>query len=260
VAKPARRMVFGVGPVRELLAARPSAILALWVSQRRDQRGKGGDPVVALAEAAREAGIQVESHPPSDLDEAAGAGANHQGVVALAGEFRYADLDDIVTAVDASQRPGLVVALDSVTDPHNLGAIARSAYLFGAHGIVIPRDRAAQVNAAATKTSAGAVEYLPIAQVTNLSRALDELKQAGLWIAAVADAADARPVWQLDAQTPLVLVLGAEGSGIRPLVARQADFRVVIPMVGRAVGSLNVSVAAGVALYDIARQRAARGD
>jgi 23S rRNA (guanosine2251-2'-O)-methyltransferase len=254
-----KRVVFGVGPVRELLAARPQAIAALWISPAREQRGeRGKDPVAALAEQARAAGVAVQARPRAELDDAAGAGMNHQGVVAVARDYRYAGLDEIVAAVEASPRPGLVVALDGVTDPHNLGAIARSAYLCGAHGLVVPKDRAAQVNAAATKASAGAVEHLPIAQVTNLSRALDELKQAGLWIAAIAEAADARPPWELDGAMPLAVVLGAEGSGIRPLVARQADFRVVIPMLGSAVGSFNVSVAAGIALYEISRQREAR--
>lgn len=254
-----KRVVFGVGPVRELLAARPQAIAALLVASAREQRGdKGRDPVAALAEQARAAGIAVQSRGKHELDDAVGPAGNHQGVVAVAREYRYATLEEIGAAIDASPRPGLVVALDGVTDPHNLGAIARSAYLCGAHGLIMPRDRAAQVNAAATKVSAGAVEHLAIAQVTNLSRALDELKQHGLWIAAVAEAADARPAWELDGTLPLAMVLGAEGSGIRPLVAKQADFRVIIPMAGHAVGSFNVSVAAGIALYEVARQREAR--
>lgn len=250
-----RRVVFGVGPVRELIAARPAAVAALWVSPARDRRAERGDPVAELAARARAAGIPVESRRGPELDEAAGPGGNHQGVVALARDYVYASLESIVEAV-AARPPGLVVVLDGVSDPHNLGAVARSAYLFGAHGLVIGKDRSASVNPAATKASAGAVEHLAIAQVTNLVRALDELKEAGLWIAAVADAPDARPIWQLDATAPLALVLGAEGSGIRPLVARQADHRVLIPMHGGAVGSFNVSVAAGVALYEIARQRA----
>jgi 23S rRNA (guanosine2251-2'-O)-methyltransferase len=255
----ARRVVFGVGPVRELLAARPAAIASLWVAAAREQRGGrgGADPVAELAERARAAGIPVQSRPRSDLDAEAGPGANHQGVVAVAREFRYTALEDLAAAIDADARPGLVVALDGVTDPHNLGAIARSAYLTGANGLVVPRDRAAAVNATSTKASAGAIEHLPIVQVTNLARALDELKQAGLWIAAVAEAPDATPPWRLDATLGLVLVLGAEGTGVRPLVAKQADFRVAIPMAGSAVGSFNVSVAAGIVLYELARQRVA---
>lgn len=250
------RLVFGIGPVRELLRARKGGVTVLWISRSRARRG--ADPLADLVAEAERLGIPVEPRDPAELDEAAGRGAVHQGVVAVAGSFQYVDLDDIAArARDAGPR-GLVVALDGVTDPHNLGAIARSAYLFGAHGLVLPRDRAAEVTAVAVKASAGATEHLPIAQVTNLARALGELKQGGLWIAALSAGPAAVPLWQLDAaSTPLCLVLGAEGSGIRPLVERQCDFRVAIPMQGSAVGSLNVSVAAGVALYEIARQRAA---
>ena len=249
------RVVFGIGPVRELLRSRRAGISLLWVSKVRARRG--ADPLAELVAEAERQGIPVEPREPSELDEAAGPGAVHQGVVAIAGAFRYVELEDIAARARAAGPGGLVVALDSVTDPHNLGAIARSAYLFGAHGLVLPRDRAAEVTPVAVKASAGATEHIPIAQVTNLARALGELKEAGLWNAALAAGPEAKPLWTLDAAIPLCLVLGAEGSGIRPLVARQCDFTVAIPMEGRAVGSLNVSVAAGVALYEIARQRSA---
>ena len=251
-----KRVVFGLGPVRELLRARRGGIALVWVSRARGRRG--ADPLAELVAEAERLGIPVEPREPAELDEAAGPGAVHQGVVAIAGAFPYADLDDIAARAQAAGPRGLVVALDSVTDPHNLGAIARSAYLFGAHGLVLPRDRAAEVTAVAVKASAGATEHLAIAQVTNLARALGELKERGLWIAALTAGPGTTPLWQLDAAaTPLCLVLGAEGAGIRPLVERQCDFRIAIPMLGTAVGSLNVSVAAGVALYEIARQRAA---
>ncbi len=251
-----KRVVFGLGPVRELLRSRSAGITVLWVSKARARRG--ADPLADLVAEAERRGIPVEPREPAELDEAAGPGAVHQGVVAVAGAFRYADLEDIAADARAAGPRGLVVALDGVTDPHNLGAIARSAYLFGASGLILPRDRAAEVTAVAVKASAGATEHIPIAQVTNLARALGELKEAGLWNAALAAGPGATPLWKLDAaSTPLCLVLGAEGSGIRPLVARQCDFTVAIPMAGTAVGSLNVSVAAGVALYEIARQRGA---
>lgn len=252
-----KRVVFGIGPVRELLRARRGGIAVVWVSRSRGRHG--ADPLADLIAEAERLGVPVEPREPAELDEAAGPGAVHQGVVAIAGAFPYADLDDIAARAQAAGPHGLVVALDSVTDPHNLGAIARSAYLFGAHGLVLPRDRSAEVTAVAVKASAGATEHLAIAQVTNLARALGELKERGLWISAlVGPGPGTTPVWQLDAATtPLCLVLGAEGSGIRPLVERQCDFRIAIPMMGTAVGSLNVSVAAGVALYEIARQRAA---
>jgi 23S rRNA (guanosine2251-2'-O)-methyltransferase len=255
------RLVFGVGPVRELLRSRRGEVTALWVSRARAERGerRGGkdavDPVVELVAEAKRVGVAVELREADELDTAAGgAGANHQGVVAVAGAYRYAAIEDVIARVNAAA-PALVVALDGVTDPHNLGAVARSAWLFGATALVVPRDRAAEVTPAAVKASAGATEHIMIAQVTNLARALGELKEAGMWIAALASADDAVEPWKLDGAMPLCLVLGAEGSGIRPLVAKQADFRVAIPMARDAVGSFNVSVAAGIALYEIARQR-----
>ncbi len=252
-----------MGPVEELLARRAREIVVLYVNPARKAKRRAGDPVAVVAAAARGRGVSVETRTRAELDalmaEAGpGAGArSHQGVVAVVGGFIYADLDDVLARAQAAPAPALVVALDGVTDPHNLGAIVRSAYLLGAHGLLVPRDRAAGVTAVVTKVSAGATEHLPIAQVTNLARALDELAEAGLWRAALAAGPDARRLDQLDATGPLALVLGAEGGGIRPLVARHCDFAVEIPMHGVGVGSLNVSVAAGIALYEVARQRGA---
>jgi 23S rRNA (guanosine2251-2'-O)-methyltransferase len=253
-----RRLVFGIGPVRELLAAARPEVSALWLSRGRAERGdrRGArDPAAELADLARRQGVAIELRDAAELDALAGPGANHQGVVALAGAYRYAELDELAALASQAGARGLLVALDGVTDPHNLGAIARSAHVLGAQGLIIPRDRAAAVNPIVTKASAGAIEHLPTARVTNMARALDELKQAGLWTAALAAGPEARPLWQLDATSPLCLVLGAEGSGIRPLVARSCDFQIEIPMRAGGVGSLNVSVAAGIALYEIARQR-----
>jgi len=263
-----RRIVFGIGPVRELLRAARPDVSALWLSRGRSERGDRRaardpgardpaprDPIVELADLARRRGIAVELRDAAELDALAGAGSVHQGVVAVAGAYRYAELEELAELAGQAGARGLLVALDGVTDPHNLGAIARSAHALGAQGLVIPRDRAAAVTPVVTKASAGAIEHLPTAQVTNLSRALEQLKQSGLWTAALAAGPGARPLWQLDAASPLCLVLGAEGSGIRPLVARSCDFQLEIPMSAGGVGSLNVSVAAGIALYEIARQR-----
>ena len=261
----AGRIVFGVGPVRELLRAssRPE-VSALWLSRGRAERGERGDrrgardPVSELADLARRHNIAVDLRDPAELDALAGPGANHQGVIALAGAYQYTEIEDLAEAAAAAGAGGLLVALDGVTDPHNLGAIARSAHALGAQGLIVPRDRSAAVSAVVTKASAGAIEHLATARVTNLVRALEQLKEAGVWTAALASGPDARPLWQLDTASPLCLVLGAEGSGIRPLVARTCDFQVEIPMRAGGVGSLNVSVAAGIALYEIARQRGQR--
>lgn len=246
------RMIFGVGPVRELVAARPRAVAVLYAARERAE-ARGKDPVAGLVDAARAAGVAVELRPLRELDSLAPAGARHQGVVAITGAFAYADLDQVLAAAGA--RPPLVVLLDGVQDPHNLGAIVRSAYLFGACGVIIPEHRAAEITSTATKASAGATELLAIARVPNLVRALEELKARGLWTCAVATAPTARPIGDLDLRGPLGLVIGAEGEGVRPLVARTCDLHAVIPMAAPGVGSLNASVAAGVALYEVARQR-----
>lgn len=241
------RVVYGTGPVTELVRSRAKTIDVLYVSERQ-RRGE------AAAEA-KQRGVTIEVRDDRELDALAGPDARHQGLVAVAGEYLYADLHDVIERAQAAAEPALVVALDGVQDPHNLGAIARSAYLLGAHALVVPRDRAAAVTPAVTKASAGATEHLAIAQVTNLARALGQFKEAGLWIAAVAATPDAIPLRDLDATGPLCVVLGAEGTGIRPVVARACDYAVMIPMSGTGVGSLNVSVAAGIALYEVSRQR-----
>jgi len=249
--KPAgERCVYGVGPVRELVTRRPESVRAIWVDPQRAGKS-AGDPVAQIVSAARAAKIIVEDRDRQSLDGAAGEGARHQGVVAWLGAFGYADIDDLVP----SDHAALLVALDGVEDPRNLGAILRSAYLLGADGVIIPEHRAAQVTAVVAKASAGASELVPIAQVGNVVRALDQLRELGLWRVAVHATPDAKPIDQIDGTLPLVLVLGAEGGGVRPLVAKNCDFHALIPMQRTAVGSFNVSVAAALALYEVRRQR-----
>src|SRR5262245_53404195 len=255
MSPPGERVVYGAGPVRELIARRAKSVRAVWVDPHRAGRTTS-DPVAAIVVAARAAGLRVEDRDRKVLDQAAGPDARHQGVIAWLGEFEYADLEALVP----DSGPALLLALDGVEDPRNLGAILRSAYLLGAHGVIIPDHRAAQVTAVAAKASAGASELLPIAQVGNVVRALEQLRELGLWRVAVSATPDAQPIDTLDAALPLCLVLGAEGTGVRPLVAKNCDFHAVIPMAPdrSAIGSFNVSVAAALALYEIHRQRAAR--
>lgn len=253
MAAPGDRVVYGAGPVRELVARRPASVRVIWVDPQRAGRSTS-DAVAGIVTAARGAGIRVEDRDRQTLDRAAGEGARHQGVVAWLGAFAYVDIDEMI----GGDEPALVVALDGVEDPRNLGAILRSAYLLGAGGVIIPEHRAAQVTAVVAKASAGASELLPIAQVGNLARALDEMREQGLWRVAVHDAPDAQAIDSIDGTMPLCLVLGAEGTGVRPLVAKKCDFHAVIPMARTAVGSFNVSVAASLALYEIRRQRTRR--
>jgi len=250
--RPDDRVVYGTGPVGELVARKPHAIKAVWVDPKRAGRSTS-DPVAAIVVAARAAGIRLEDRDRQALDRAAGEGAHHQGVIAWLGPFVHAELDALV-----ADAPALILALDNVEDPRNLGAILRSAYLLGAGGVIIPDHRAAQVTAVVAKASAGASELLPIASVGNLVRALDELRDLGLWRVAVHVSERSQPIASIDGTLPLCLVLGAEGTGVRPLVAKSCDFHAAIPMARTAVGSFNVAVAASLALYEIRRQRDAR--
>ena len=242
------RIVYGTNPVRELLRAGGSEVSELWLSDA----GTRGGAFAELERLARAAGAKVRSAPRQRLDRLAGTD-RHQGIVAVVADFRYADLDDIMAAARASGRPPLLVVLDGVEDPQNLGAIIRSAHALGAHGVVIPRDRAASVTPAVAKASAGAVERLPVARVTNVAKAIEALKEEGVW--SVALAADAeRTLGDLDLRGPTALVLGSEGEGLRPLVRRTCDLAARVPMLGD-IDSLSVSASAAIALYETARQR-----
>lgn len=240
-----KRIVYGVNPVRELVAARPNAVNVVYVAV-----GETGPALRQLRDLCANRRVTIEERDRQELDALAGPDARHQGVLAITGEFDYVELEDLIDEIEGA---ALIVVLDGVQDPHNLGAIVRSAHGLGAHGVVIPKDRAAPVTPVAVKASAGATEHLPIARVTNVARALDMLKEAGVWtVAAVSGEAPAP--WDVDLTGPIALVLGAEGKGLRPLVERSCDLKVRIPMQGR-VASLNVSVAAGALLYEAARQR-----
>jgi 23S rRNA (guanosine2251-2'-O)-methyltransferase len=249
---PGERVIYGAGPVREVIARRPSSIRAIWVDPKRADKSSN-DPVAQIVTAARAQQIRVEDRDRQTLDRIAGEGARHQGVLAWLGAYTYADLDALID--NTSGEPALLVALDGVEDPRNLGAILRSAYLFGANGVIIPEHRAAAVTAIVSKASAGASELVPIAQVGNLVRALEQLREANVWRVAVHASPQAQPIAQIDGTMAVALVLGSEGGGVRPLVAKQCDFHAVIPMQHSAVGSFNVSVAAAIALYEMRRQR-----
>lgn len=252
ISGPGERLIYGAGPVRELITVRPKSIKAIWTDPQRAGR-QTSDPVAAAVVAARAAGIVVEDRDRQTLDRVAGEGALHQGVVAWLGPFAYAQLEDVVGGAG----PALLLALDGVEDPRNLGAILRSAYLLGAGGVIIPDHRAAQVTAVTAKASAGASELLPVVQVGNLVRALEELREHGLWRVAVHASETAQRIEEIDGKLPVCLVLGAEGTGIRPLVAKNCDFHAVIDMAAdrSGIGSFNVSVAASLALYEMRRQR-----
>ncbi|HVL80193.1 MAG TPA: 23S rRNA (guanosine(2251)-2'-O)-methyltransferase RlmB [Actinomycetota bacterium] len=212
--------------------------------------GRGG-PLDEIRALAVRRGVPVRDVARPDIDRLARS-PTPQGVIALAGEFRYAQLDEVLGAPRPD--PLLLVALDGVTDPHNLGAIARSTEAAGGHGVIVPERRSAGVTPVVEKAAAGALAWLPVVRVGNLTRTLDLLKQRRIWVVALdGDARDT--VWDNDLATePLCLVVGAEGRGVSRLVAEHADLAVRIPLSGH-VGSLNASVAAGVALFEVSRLR-----
>ncbi|MBD0330706.1 MAG: 23S rRNA (guanosine(2251)-2'-O)-methyltransferase RlmB [Thermoleophilia bacterium] len=232
-----REQVYGRRPVREAVRG-PRDVLELWASER------------ALAAEAwlREAGVRVQPKPERELTQAVGT-RDHQGLVAWCTPYRYADAYELV----ADER-ALLVCLDQVTDPHNLGAVCRSAEGAGATGVVVPAHGAARVTPAVCRSSAGAVEHLPVAVVPNLARFLADAKREGVWVFGAATGPASAAMWDADLVDRVALVLGAEGRGLRPLVRRTCDALVAIPLAGR-VESLNVSVAAGVLLYEARRQR-----
>jgi 23S rRNA (guanosine2251-2'-O)-methyltransferase len=244
-----RHVLFGFHAVTVRLKTAPASVVELHLDvQRRDARMRG------LAERAREAGTRIVDSDAARLDKLAG-NDRHQGVVALVQPLpaRHS-LDDILDEVKGT--PPLVLALDGVTDPHNLGACLRVADGAGVHAVIAPKDHAVGLNATVAKVASGAAETVPYVMVTNLARALGELKERDMRIVGTSDDA-AQTLYDVDLSGPLAFVIGAEGKGLRQLTRTTCDTLVRIPMSG-AVESLNVSVAAGVCLYEALRQRMAR--
>jgi 23S rRNA (guanosine2251-2'-O)-methyltransferase len=246
------RFVYGVNPVIEALRANPGGVVRVIVERGREgRRSQGADRV---AQQAQSAGVRVEEVPHGEIQRRASGGV-HQGVGAELAEFRYAELEDLLDAAKESGRPAFLLVLDGVTDPQNLGALVRSAHALGAHGVVLPKDRAAGVTPLVSKAAAGALEHCLLARVTNLARAVEQLKDAGVWTIALAADGD-KDLGEIDLATPVALVMGSEGSGVRPLVRKTCDHVARIGMAGR-VGSLNVAAAGAISLYEVARQRRA---
>jgi 23S rRNA (guanosine2251-2'-O)-methyltransferase len=241
-------VIYGINAVAEALEARGRAFEYVgFARERHDAR------VQDLIDQCRAAGIRVRFEPREQLTRLARTQA-HQGVVAVASEKKYAELDDVLRK--RGQQAFLLV-LDGVEDPHNLGAIIRTADAAGADGIIIPERRAVGITATVVKSSAGASEHLPIAKVTNISRTIEELKSQNIWTVGL-DERGQQAYDTVDYNMDCALVLGAEGAGLHEKVREKCDFLVSIPMQGK-VPSLNVSVAAGIVMYEVARQRRAAG-
>ena len=238
--------IWGRYPVLEALRSR-RRVHKLLVAQ-----GPKDPALTAVLDQARRAGVPVETASRRHLDDLS-RNANHQGVMAVTAPRQYADVDEILARAKELGEEPLVLALDAIQDVQNLGSLIRTAEVVGAHGVILPEHRAAGLTPAVDKTSAGAVEFLPVAQVTNMSRALDDLKKRGLWCIGL----DGEAETQFDKANltgPIALVVGSEGKGISRLVREHCDLLIRIPMRGH-IGSLNAAVAGSVALYEIWRQR-----
>jgi 23S rRNA (guanosine2251-2'-O)-methyltransferase len=241
------RVVFGVRPVEELCRARARGVAVVYVAEGHTSREL--DQVIAVA---KDRAIAVEVRPRSVIAALAGAGT-HQGVVAIAGEYRYAEVGEILAASEAAGQTPLLLLLDGITDPHNLGALVRSAEVLGAHGVIIPDAKAAPVTGSVVKASAGATERMRIARVGNILRTMDALRERGLKVWGAAAERGER-LDQADLRGPTAVVIGAEGRGLREAVARRCDGLLQIPQRGM-VSSLNASVAGAILLYEAMRQR-----
>ncbi|HHY82525.1 MAG TPA: 23S rRNA (guanosine(2251)-2'-O)-methyltransferase RlmB [Clostridiales bacterium] len=214
-------------------------------------RGSSEGPIREIVKRARDNGVVIQEVDRQRLDEISESGAQ-QGVIAFVTPYKYVEVDEIIQHAKERDEDPFLIILDEITDPHNFGAIIRTAECSGAHGVIIPKRRSVGLTPAVIKASAGAVEYMPVAKVTNLSRLLEDLKKQGIWIAG-ADLEGSEFTCQ-DLTGPIALVIGSEGHGISRLVKEKCDFLIKIPLMGK-IESLNASVAAGILMYEVVRQR-----
>lgn len=215
------------------------------------QEGLTNGPIQTILREAKKTGSIINYVSKDRLEEIAGDGS-HQGVVAQVASYEYATLEDILKKAKEKGEPPFVIVLDGIEDPHNLGAIIRTACLAGAHGVIISKHRAAGLTSTVAKASAGALNYVPVAKVTNIGRTIEELKKEGLWF--VCADMGGTTMYDLDLKGPIGVVIGNEGDGVSRLVREKCDLVASIPMKGE-IDSLNASVAAGVLMYEIVRQR-----
>ena len=215
------------------------------------QDGLKDGPIQTILREAKKRDVKVNFVEKDRLNGMSATG-HHQGVIAIAASYSYAEVEDILAKAAEKGEPPFIIILDGVEDPYNLGAIVRTANQAGAHGVIIPKNRAVGLTASVARTSAGALNYTPVAKVTNIARTMEDLKKQGLWF--VCADMDGTVMYDLDLTGPIGLVIGNEGSGVSELVKKNCDFIASIPMKGE-IDSLNASVAAGILSYEIVRQR-----
>ena len=245
VVKLPEDMVAGRNAVMEALKGSRS------VNKLMIANGSTEGSIKEIIAVAKEKGVNIQYCDRSKLDSIA-RGIRHQGVLSQVAPVQYAELEDILQVAKDRNEPPFIVLLDELEDPHNLGAILRTADAAGVHGVLIPKHRSCPLSATVAKTSAGAVEHVPVARVGNLVQTIKKLKQEGLWVAA-ADM-DGKDYYDTDLTGPLLLIIGSEGQGVGRLVKEQCDFVVRIPMVGK-INSLNASVAGSILMYEAMKQR-----
>ncbi|MGG8363402.1 23S rRNA (guanosine(2251)-2'-O)-methyltransferase RlmB [Bacillus cereus] len=237
--------IIGRNPVIEALRSGRD-INKIWIAE-----GAAKGQVQIVLALAKENKIILQHAPKKKLDQL--VEGNHQGVIAQVAAYQYAELEDLFKVAEKRNEDPFFLILDEIEDPHNLGSIMRTADAIGAHGIIIPKRRAVGLTASVAKASTGAIEYIPVARVTNLSRTIDELKERGLWIAGT-DAKGKTDYRNLDGTMPIGLVIGSEGKGMSRIIGEKCDFLITLPMVGK-VTSLNASVAASLLMYEVYRKR-----
>ncbi|WP_175986332.1 23S rRNA (guanosine(2251)-2'-O)-methyltransferase RlmB [Bacillus sp. Marseille-Q1617] len=240
----------GRNPVIEALKS-GREINKIWIAEG-SQKGS----IQQVLGLAKEAGVMVQYVPKKKIEQM--VAENHQGVVASVAAYKYAEIDDIFDKAAQKGEDPFVLILDELEDPHNLGSIMRTADATGAHGIIIPKRRAVGLTSTVAKASTGAIEHIPVARVTNLSRAVDELKERGVWVAGT-DAKGKQDYRQLDGTLPIGLIIGSEGKGMSRILRDKCDFLVQLPMAGH-VTSLNASVAASILMYEVYRNRHPLGE
>ncbi len=241
-------IIYGINPLIEALRSGNRRFVRIILSGRRSR--KGVNEIIRLAE---DRGIRVDEEGIGNIDKICGS-LPHQGVVGIVSEKRIVSLDDLIDLSFKEEGDPNIVILDGVEDPRNLGSIIRSAEVFGMRGVIIPKDRSVGLTATVAKASAGALEYIHVAKVTNIVQVIEVLKGRGFWVVGI-DMKGETDIYSFRFEGPIAVVIGGESRGIRRLVARKCDFLVSIPMIGR-INSLNVSVASAIIFYEILRQKA----
>lgn len=240
-----QEMLGGKNPVVEALRS-GRELNKIWIAEGINKKSVG--EILSLAQQAK---VIVQFVPKKKLDQL--VDANHQGVVASVAAYEYAELEDVFALAEKRQEDPLILVLDELEDPHNLGSILRTADATGVHGIIIPRRRSVGLTAVVAKASTGAIEYIPVVRVNNLSQTVEQLKDKGVWIAGT-DAQGSQDYRTMDATLPLAVIIGSEGKGMSRILKEKCDFLYHLPMVGH-VTSLNASVAASLLMYEVLRNR-----